>query len=168
MKYAIFLGGSGLDFGGCYAMIQLVYESEATAQFREDDLPELIRVSRQSNHRRDVTGMLIYHDRRFIQILEGPEENVHALYAHIEKDPRHDEVWRLAEMTVQTRSFEQWTMGWMSKSRAPRELAPYLDDVVELTETVRRLSSRNPKSGAAYCGRLLRGFCRRYSDLELA
>ncbi len=54
----------------------LVYVSSATLLFPGEDLRALLATSRKNNAELGVTGMLLYKDGNFIQILEGDEEAV--------------------------------------------------------------------------------------------
>lgn len=80
--------------------------------FSKDDLVELLERSRNNNAAVDVTGMLLYVDGSFFQILEGPEEAVDALAAKIETDERHGQMTVIMRETIATRSFSEWTMGF--------------------------------------------------------
>jgi hypothetical protein len=57
--------------------------------FSEEELIQLLETSRQNNAKIGVTGMLLYKDGNFMQLIEGPEEAVRALHAKISIDPRH-------------------------------------------------------------------------------
>jgi len=53
-------------------LIQLIYVSAATNRFNPAELRELLRLARLKNQQLDVTGMLLYHEGSFLQVLEGP------------------------------------------------------------------------------------------------
>lgn len=55
-------------------MYQLVYISAAALNFVESDLPALLDKSQRNNAKKQITGMLMYHEGQFFQILEGPED----------------------------------------------------------------------------------------------
>ncbi len=93
-------------------MIHLIYNSAAVVDFSKDDLIELLAKARDKNAANDVTGMLLYIDGSFFQILEGPEEAVDALAAHIAEDPRHDQMTVIIREPIAKRAFGEWTMGF--------------------------------------------------------
>ena len=70
-------------------VLQLGYASAATVEFSDDDLRELLAKSRSNNMAAGITGMLLYHEGSFLQVLEGPSEAVEHLYARIRRDKRH-------------------------------------------------------------------------------
>jgi hypothetical protein len=78
----------GPDPDGSGKLLRAVYVSTATRDLRDEELGALLDVSRRDNAARGITGALAYHDRVFIQVLEGPEAAVEALLATIARDPR--------------------------------------------------------------------------------
>lgn len=62
--------------------------------------------------RADVTGALLYRDGRFVQVLEGPEHAVRALYSTIEADSRHSGIHILVSTQLAARNFQSWSMGY--------------------------------------------------------
>ncbi|MBP5801127.1 MULTISPECIES: BLUF domain-containing protein [Microbacterium] len=101
-----------------HPLISLVYCSSATHPFDERELADLLAVSRSNNDARDVTGLLLYRDGEFVQILEGDRYDVEAVMASITADQRHTDVRILLEEPLHERRFEQWTMGYQ-KLEAP-------------------------------------------------
>ena len=59
---------------------------------------------------------MLYHEREFVQILEGEEEVVMALYDRIERDKRHRHVTIIHKETVATRAFDSWSMAFKTLS----------------------------------------------------
>ncbi|MDA0269333.1 MAG: BLUF domain-containing protein, partial [Cyanobacteria bacterium] len=70
-------------------LIHLIYSSAATRPFQDDELVELLAHSRAKNARCGITGMLLYDNGSFFQILEGSSEAVDQLYQSIAQDERH-------------------------------------------------------------------------------
>lgn len=93
-------------------MLYVAYCSSATRLMSSEELVALLQTSRVNNERAGITGMLLYRDGSFLQIIEGEDEAVHATYARILVDPRHRNVIRLAQSPITERSFAGWTMGF--------------------------------------------------------
>jgi CheY-like chemotaxis protein len=91
-------------------VFQLLYYSLATKPLSEGELYELLSQARQSNAARQITGVLVYQHGRYVQVLEGPEAEVRALYARIQQDPRHTQVVTISEATNSRRYLAQWRM----------------------------------------------------------
>ena len=96
------------------ALHELVYVSLACSELPEDELVAILDLSRRKNKERNISGMLTYHRREFVQILEGERDQVEALFAKIAEDPRHQQVHMLWDGPIEKRSFAEWTMAFVS------------------------------------------------------
>jgi Sensors of blue-light using FAD len=90
----------------------LVYVSSATSLFSRQEIDEILALSHQNNTRLDVSGILLYKDGNLMQLLEGDEEVVEALYAKISADPRHGGLIRMWDGTEDERQFPDWSMAF--------------------------------------------------------
>src|SRR5688572_26289250 len=94
------------------ALYQLIYVSAAARSLSDPEVAQLLRSSRRRNLARGLTGMLLFHEGSFIQVLEGPKQEVLRLYARIERDPRHLNPRVLQRGEIDQRSFHTWSMGF--------------------------------------------------------
>ena len=109
-------------------MISIAYVSSATTTITEADITAILVQSRANNVLIGLTGALLFHEGRFIQILEGPVEQVRARIAVIEADPRHRNVQVLRETAIARRQFPNWTMGFRSLTGSAARRLPGFDD----------------------------------------
>jgi hypothetical protein len=93
-------------------MIQLLYVSGASREMSERDLEDILRTSRKNNRDNGITGMLLWADGVFIQILEGEPDRVRRLVSRIQSDPRHCYFMVMHEQTTDERLFSDWSMGF--------------------------------------------------------
>jgi hypothetical protein len=93
------------------ALIHVAYASAARIDFSELDLRKLLESARRVNEGIDVTGMLLYLERSFFQIVEGEADVVTALYEKIGRDKRHHRIVKLIEEPIAERDFRDWSMG---------------------------------------------------------
>lgn len=93
-------------------LLSIIYSSQATDVFDESDLEALLVQCRENNADTGLTGMLLYRDGRFLQVLEGPEEPLRALMDVLATDERHTGLRVLFEEPLRTRQFPNWTMGF--------------------------------------------------------
>lgn len=93
-------------------MFFLLYVSSAVKPFSRSDLLTLLEKCRDNNARLGITGMLLYKDGNFMQVLEGEEEPVRKLYDKIAADPRHNGEITLLQGSVEKRQFPVWSMGF--------------------------------------------------------
>ena len=92
--------------------IHCIYSSKASPGFDERQLPQLLELSRANNAARGVTGMLLYVERNFFQVLEGEDEAVDAIFSRLAADPRHGRVTMIIREPIFERDFPDWTMGY--------------------------------------------------------
>lgn len=90
----------------------LVYVSRAARSLTGQDLLELMSSSRTANAATGITGLLLYSDGGFLQMLEGTQEAVESLYASIQVDPRHTEVTLVRAREQRHPEFPDWSMGF--------------------------------------------------------
>jgi hypothetical protein len=93
-------------------MISIIYVSSAVKLFSHADLAALLEISRKNNGALAVTGMLLYKDGNFMQVIEGEEANVRGLYNKLQLDPRHTGFLPLLEEKIGARHFADWSMGF--------------------------------------------------------
>lgn len=90
----------------------LVYSSTQTNPLSPPEVEQLLVVSRRKNARLGITGILIYGGGAFAQYLEGAKADIDGLFATIMKDPRHYNVWLMAEGPIKERAFRDWSMSY--------------------------------------------------------
>ena len=93
-------------------MIQFVYFSSAIRPFDNDQLVQLLVRAREKNARLQITGLLLYKGGNFMQVLEGEEARVRALFDVINADPRHRGTEVILEEPTDHRVFGDWSMGF--------------------------------------------------------
>ena len=98
-------------------LIHLVYASSAARPFDRPELLALLDKARDTNGRLDVTGMLLYEDGNFFQVLEGLENVVVPLFWKISADKRHRKTVKIIQEPIAERSFGAWTMAFSAITR---------------------------------------------------
>jgi hypothetical protein len=95
---------------------RLIYSSEAAPGFAAAELEKMLEESRVRNRTYGITGVLVFVDGAFMQILEGEKEDVLGLMERIERDPRHSGVKVFYEEGVDERAFASWSMAYITPS----------------------------------------------------
>lgn len=90
----------------------VVYTSVSRQEMSDKDLKELLKKSRAKNQNLNITGMLLYLDPFYIQVLEGEEATVDQLFNVIKEDPHHEKVSIIYKKPIEERSFSDWSMGF--------------------------------------------------------
>lgn len=120
-------------------LYQRIYVSTAVEPFDEQRLEELLRQSRSANSAVDVSGVLIYENGQFIQLLEGGREAVEGIFARVLRDPRHRNIITFLSAAAEGgRIFPGWSMGYFRLRRTGRGEEGLLDpDYAEAGERLR-------------------------------
>ena len=140
-------------------MLQVLYFSSAVDALSAEDLDLLLAQAQQNNQSKNITGMLLYAEGAFFQVLEGPDDTVRALLATLEQDPRHTGMITMHERAITKRDFPDWSMGYkrteqlsdlpsaffdLSKSALRKKTSPDLsNEVLLLMSTFENNALRN-------------------------
>jgi len=89
---------------------QLIYASGATVRFSAADVKDLVASAQGRNRAMGITGLLIYYQGSFLQILEGPRAAVDRLFEQIQADPRHARILLLERRPIPQRDFPSWDL----------------------------------------------------------
>ena len=74
------------------------------------DIENILISSERNNPKSEVTGLLIFGSKLYLQFLEGPENSVDVTFNRIKSDKRHNEIRILNESKSDRRLFASWTM----------------------------------------------------------
>lgn len=103
-------------------LIRLIYASTATEGVGMDEFKLILQQSQTNNHKRDLTGVLAFNSKIFLQELEGSREQVNELYSRLLRDKRHHTVAVLDYAEIDEREWAQWSMGFAAPSADNRAL----------------------------------------------
>lgn len=110
-------------------MIQLLYISLATWPMQEDDLIFLLQQARDRNQQQNVTGMLLYRDGTFVQLLEGESSDVEEIYQAIILDERNTGNYLIDKSEIKQRRFPSWNMGFKDLTKIPADELEGFSDI---------------------------------------
>ena len=95
-------------------MLSLLYVSTSINLLSDEELVDILKVSRENNKALDITGLLLYKGGNFMQVLEGPDEVVNSLYEKIKIDARHKDVTVISSEQISARQFPAWEMAFQN------------------------------------------------------
>jgi hypothetical protein len=93
-------------------MFYLIYVSSAVRLMDNVELLKLHQISQKNNKNSEITGMLLYQEGNFMQIIEGEEEHVLELFIKISTDKRHKDIYKIMSGPINKRNFDNWSMGF--------------------------------------------------------
>lgn len=92
-------------------MKRIIYISRLTNSLSIEEIEKIGIISSQNNKEVNITGLLVYFEKLFFQIIEGNDEKVDHLFSKIGKDPRHQDIIRLkTDYGIEQRLFSAWSM----------------------------------------------------------
>ena len=103
-------------------LIRLIYASTAQDGVDLNEFKRILLQAQTNNHRRDLTGMLAFNSKIFLQALEGARDQVNELYAKLIRDPRHHSVTMLGYKEIEERHWSSWSMGFAAPNADNRAL----------------------------------------------
>ncbi len=124
----------------------IIYVSRASHLMRPTELVELLRTAREINESNRITGMLVYKDQSFMQVLEGAKKSVCEIYDKIKRDKRHCRVKTLADEPIADRSFADWSMGFKNLTGIDTTLLNGYSDFFESSFDVEELKLKANKA----------------------
>ncbi len=110
---------------------QLIYASTAVHPQSEADLIHILKNARDKNLQHAVTGMLIYRDGIFLQVIEGAFEDVDLIWQVIQDDKRHTNILVVLEQEIKARDFPEWSMGFCNASGLSAAKLPGYNGILE-------------------------------------
>lgn len=99
-------------------MKAIVYLSSATALMTVPQLEFFLEKIRDKNLADSITGLLLYSDGNFMQLIEGSDETVSRTFSRIQSDPRHKGIIKLLDEPIDQRVFPDWKMAFLRVTRS--------------------------------------------------
>jgi len=79
---------------------------------RDKDIEDLLFNAREKNRRLAITGVLLLIQGKFIQYIEGYEEDIDSVYDSIKVDTRHNDLLLLDSGYIDKRQYKNWSMAY--------------------------------------------------------
>lgn len=92
----------------------LVYISLRTPECTDAEIDKILKSCQSNNKHDDITGVLLYSQKQFVQYLEGENDKILALFDKIKQDPRHTKVIMMTNFPIKERAFPSWQMAGKS------------------------------------------------------
>jgi len=95
-------------------MHQTLFTSQALKEFNQSELFDLVQKAQVYNASHGITGMIIYEQGVFTEVLEGEKEELEILMNKILQDKRHHQIRVVRDIPVESRHYQEWLMGFYS------------------------------------------------------
>lgn len=90
---------------------QLIYVSNRKPTCTPAEIDKILISCEKNNPPLNITGVLLYSDSKFIQLVEGEAKVILDLYDKIKKDARHANPVMISYGPIKEKSFPSWHMG---------------------------------------------------------
>lgn len=108
------------------------YVSTAVAGLPEEEIQNLLKLSSRNNNKSEITGILLFSNGNFFQVLEGEKSVVEKLFDTIKQDERHYDIIPIFTRKVQDQKFNSYENAFLSlDSTYNREELDYYTSHVE-------------------------------------
>ncbi|GAA4108762.1 hypothetical protein GCM10022393_05070 [Aquimarina addita] len=110
-------------------MLQTIgYVSTVAPLLKNSEMKELFEFVKRTNSSLGITGILMYSDGNFFQVLEGEKEQLQNLFKKIQSDSRHYNVIKFFDRKITSCLFTQYQSSFsvISKKNEYRDLDVFL------------------------------------------
>lgn len=125
-----------LKFRQICMVTHLIYRSFSETPLSERQLQLILEKSQANNSLNEITGLLLYRNNTFIQLLEGPEKQVLSCMQRIRKDTRHYGSSVIFLATSEERLFPNWSMSHIPQ----KKIIKPLDTITTVVENTMKLN----------------------------
>lgn len=91
-------------------MFRIVFTSRASSNFSRAEIKALCEAAAVRNEANGITGLFLSDGSRFLQVIEGEEEDVDDLMRRIARNPRHHDIIIVSSRRIERREFHNRTM----------------------------------------------------------
>ena len=110
-------------------LVELSYLSEAVSDMSFLGLMRLLESARAFNQSNGITGILLYDNQQFGQIIEGERASVMKAWKRIQEDKRHHRIELLEIREISERSYPEWLLRFYGGETLTRDY-PALAEMV--------------------------------------
>lgn len=104
------------------SLVRMIYASTIANDLESDAITKIMTCSKSENKKHNITGLLYFNRRYFLQVLEGDRDTVNELFLKIAHDERHKKVIISEFVEVHQREFDSWKMGYVPESKATKPI----------------------------------------------
>ena len=103
------------------SLYSLIYVSAAINEIDSPTIAQILESARRHNELFEVTGLLLYKEGNFMQVLEGSPAAVHVTMERIIRDSRHHNITVLLKQAIPERHFGLWSMAFPDADQLSEE-----------------------------------------------
>jgi ethanolamine ammonia-lyase large subunit len=99
----------------------IAYVSTASTDLQEQEIDDIMAKTNEYNSGEKITGILLYNERNFFQLIEGEKKTIQNLYEKIKQDYRHKNIIKILEKTVSEPAFDGYLTDFITDTKRYNE-----------------------------------------------
>ena len=104
-------------------LVRMIYVSTIANTTDSGAVQKILATARKNNEKHDLTGLLVFDNKYYLQAIEGGRTAVNLLLGKLFSDDRHSDMLVLGMEQVHQRAFPNWSMEFIEASTASRQTA---------------------------------------------
>lgn len=93
-------------------LYRLLFVSKQSTKMKDEEIFSIFKKSKANNTHKKITGLLLYVEGAFMEVLEGEEQEIKNLYRFIASDKRHTLPKIILQGPIDERYFKGWSLGY--------------------------------------------------------
>jgi len=111
--------------------LAICYVSNASDTLSEEEIQKMLSEFEKKNEKKDITGILLYSERNFFQVIEGEKNYVNDLFEKIKVDKRHKNLMTIFKKDITKSEHDGYKSDFKSgvnvnKKELKQRYEPYL------------------------------------------
>ncbi len=118
----------------------IVYVSTASSDLKEPEIKTMLDESVAWNNRNDLTGLLLYSEGNFFQVIEGEETVIKDLFESIQQDPRHHNIIQIFGKSIHKEAYDGFKSDFIYSNAHydPKKFKTYLEQIEVLDDATQK------------------------------
>ncbi|MFN4761503.1 BLUF domain-containing protein [Gillisia sp. Q332] len=118
----------------------IVYVSTASKDLKDSEIKNILEESVAWNNGHDLTGILLYSEGNFFQIIEGEESVIKDLFESIKQDSRHIDVLQIFGKEIHKKAYDGYKADFIAAREHydPEKMECYMKQMEVLEESTQK------------------------------
>jgi len=95
----------------------ITYVSTAKKELSSTEIDDLLTTSKKNNNKKSITGVLLYKDGNFLQLIEGKKTEILTLFETIIKDERHTNIIKIFGKEKDSKPFDGYHVDFVTNKK---------------------------------------------------
>ena len=92
----------------------ICYVSTAAPEISDSEIEDILKLSSSNNNDDQITGILLFSNGNFFQVLEGDKKTVTILFEKIKEDGRHQNLIPIFKKEIENSKFNRYEEEFLS------------------------------------------------------